>query len=46
MGLKAIVKNIPERNQVNVANNLIERYNPDIVVITGHDRNDKIRKKL
>lgn len=46
MGLKAIVKNITERNQVSVANNLIERYNPDIVVITGHDRNDKIRKKL
>lgn len=46
MGLKAIVRNIPESRQVNLANDLIERYNPDIVVITGHDRYDKVRKKL
>lgn len=46
IGLKAIVKNIPESRQVSLANELIERYNPDIVVITGHDRYDKVRKKL
>lgn len=34
MGLKAIVKNIPESTQVNVANMLIDRYNPDILVVT------------
>ncbi len=37
LGLNAIVKNIPERRQqVNVAS-LIQRYKPDIVVLTGHD---------
>ena len=34
MGLKAIVRNIPESRQVNVANMLIDRYNPDILVVT------------
>ena len=34
MGVKAIVKNIPESRQVNVANMLIDRYNPDILVVT------------
>ena len=34
MGLKAIVKNIPKSRQVNVANMLIDRYNPDILVVT------------
>ena len=34
MGLKAIVKNIPESRQVNVANMLIDRYKPDILVVT------------
>lgn len=37
MGLKAIVKNIPEKRQALVISNLIERYKPDILVITGHD---------
>ena len=46
MGLTAIVKNIPESRQVIMANDLISKYKPDIVVITGHDRNDKIGKKL
>lgn len=46
MGLNAIVKNIPENRQVNLANDLIEVYKPDIIVITGHDRHDKTRKKL
>lgn len=37
LGLKAIVRNIPENRQPQVIGNLIKRYNPDIVVITGHD---------
>ncbi len=37
MGLKAIVKNVPEYRQVSVVSSLIDRYNPDILVITGHD---------
>lgn len=46
MGLKAVVRNIPENRQPNVVNILIERYKPDILVVTGHDRNDKGRKRL
>lgn len=34
LGLKAIVKNIPENRQPQVIGSLIKRYNPDIVVIT------------
>lgn len=34
MGLKAIVKNIPENRQANVVNTLIDRYKPDILVVT------------
>ena len=41
MGLKAIVRNVTERNQANVVNALIDRYKPDILIVTGHDRNDK-----
>ena len=37
LGLKAIVKNVPEYKQPQVIGNLIKKYNPDIVVITGHD---------
>lgn len=37
MGLKAIVKNIPENRQANVVTGLMNRYKPDILVITGHD---------
>lgn len=37
MGLKAIVKNVPENRQATVVTNLIERYKPDILVVTGHD---------
>lgn len=37
MGLKAIVKNVPESRQAVVVQSLIERYKPDILVITGHD---------
>lgn len=37
MGLKAIVKNIPENRQAVVVSDFIKRYRPDILVITGHD---------
>lgn len=46
LGLNAVVKNIPEYKQPKVVYNLLEIYNPDILVITGHDRNDKKRKRL
>lgn len=34
MGLQAIVRNIPEYKQVNMANSLIDKYKPDILVVT------------
>ena len=37
MGLNAIVKNIPEYKQPRAVNRLLEIYNPDILIITGHD---------
>ncbi len=37
MGLNAIVKNIPEYKQPKVVYQLLKMYNPDILVITGHD---------
>ncbi len=37
LGLNAIVKNIPENKQVIVIKNLLDRYEPDILVLTGHD---------
>lgn len=37
MELNAIVKNIPESKQPKVVYNLLKYYNPDILVITGHD---------
>lgn len=37
MGLNAIVKNIPEYKQPKVVYNLLKIYQPDILVITGHD---------
>lgn len=37
LGLKAIVKNIPESKQSRVVYRMLEYYNPDILVITGHD---------
>lgn len=36
-GLRAIVKNIPENKQPSVVYRMLEYYNPDILVITGHD---------
>ena len=37
MGLNAIVKNIDENKQPFVIYKLLKYYNPDILVITGHD---------
>ena len=37
LGLRAIVKNIPENKQARVVYRMLEYYNPDILVITGHD---------
>lgn len=37
MGLNAIVKSIPENRQPKVIKQLLMLYNPDILVITGHD---------
>ena len=37
LGLSATVKNVPENKQATVVKNLLERYKPDILVITGHD---------
>lgn len=35
--LNAIVRNVPESRQPQVIKNLLEKYRPDILVITGHD---------
>lgn len=35
--LNAVVKNIPENKQPRVIYNLLMYYNPDILIITGHD---------
>lgn len=37
IGLNAIVKNIAENRQSKVVIPLLNKYNPDILVITGHD---------
>lgn len=37
LGLNAIVKNIPEYRQPKVVYSLLKMYNPDILIITGHD---------
>lgn len=37
-GLNAIVKNISEKKQPLVIKDLLRKYNPDILVVTGHDR--------
>lgn len=46
LGLNAIVRNIPERRQQLSVGALVQRHNPDILVITGHDRNDKKRNTI
>lgn len=37
LGLDTIVRNIPEYKQPKVVYGLLKSYNPDILVITGHD---------
>lgn len=37
MGLNAVVKNIPEYKQPRVVYKLLKLYQPDILIITGHD---------
>jgi len=37
IGLNAVVKNIPESKQPNHIRMLLEKYKPDILIITGHD---------
>jgi sporulation peptidase yabG len=37
LGLDAVVKNISENRQARYITSLLEKYNPDILVITGHD---------
>lgn len=37
LGLRAIVRNIPENKQPKVVYKLLSYYNPDILIITGHD---------
>lgn len=38
LGLNAVVKNVPENKQPYVIKMLLDRYQPDILVITGHER--------
>lgn len=37
VGLNSIVKNVPEKKQSMVIKDLLLKYNPDILVVTGHD---------
>lgn len=37
MGLNAIVRNVAENKQYAVVKDYIQKYNPDILVLTGHD---------
>lgn len=37
MGLRAIVRNVPENKQPKVVYKLLSYYKPDILIITGHD---------
>lgn len=46
LGLNAIVKNVPENKQPQVIRSLLDRYQPDVLVITGHDRYDKKRNRI
>ena len=37
LGLNAIVKNIPESRQPQFVRKLLDKYMPDILIVTGHD---------
>ncbi len=45
LGLNAIVKNIPEYKQPQIVYTLLKKYEPDILVITGHDEMIKKNSK-
>ena len=42
LNLNAVVRNVPESKQEYVVYDLLNRYNPDVLVITGHDGMIKI----
>lgn len=44
LGLNAIVKNIAESKQPKMVYRLLQIYNPDILIVTGHD--EMIRKNI
>ena len=46
LGLNAIVRNIEEKKQKYIVGYLIKKYNPDVLVITGHDSLLKKTKNL
>ena len=46
IGLNAVVINVPENKQHLLVREYINKYNPDILVLTGHDRNDKNRNPI
>lgn len=37
LGLNAVVKNVPENKQSMIVLSLLNKYTPDILIITGHD---------
>ena len=43
MGIRAVVKNVPENRQPKLVYNLLKMHKPDILVVTGHD--SMIRKE-
>ena len=45
IGLNAIVKNIPEKEQAEVITDLLNKFEPDILIITGHDKMIKKGKR-
>ena len=46
LGLNAVVKNVAENRQPLVIRNLLERYEPDVLVLTGHDGMIKKRNRI
>lgn len=49
LGLDAVVRNIPENKQPLLVRTLLEKYQPDILVITGHDamlKNTKMKEDI
>ncbi len=37
MKLNAVVQNVPEKKQPLMINGLLKKYNPEVLIITGHD---------